>query len=81
MADGEFEQDGRPYSYEIMEIVDHDGDEIFEDDIEGADRVFYKVQAEWGDRETFYRWLGGPFASMDDVEAAIETDTDHYAGG
>jgi hypothetical protein len=81
MSDGSFEQDGRPYSYEILEIYDYDGDEIDESELEGADRVFYKVEAEYGTHETFYRWLGGPFEDIGDVAAAIEDDTDFYSGG
>jgi hypothetical protein len=79
MSDGSFEQDGRPYSYEILEIVGYDGDEIDESEIHEADQVFYKVEAEWGEKETFYRWIGGPFESMDDIEYAIEDETDFYA--
>lgn len=81
--DGDFELDGRPYTYEIMEATGYEGeswsDSEIEENIEECDQVFYKVEAQFGDEETFYRWLGGPFESMSDIESAIEDDTDFYA--
>lgn len=79
MSDGNFEQDGRPYNYDILEIVGFDGEALGEGEIDEADQVFYKVEAEWGENEVFYRWLGGPFEHIEDVESAIEDDTDFYA--
>lgn len=81
--DGSFDLDGRPYSYEIIEATGFDGDSWsgseVEENIEDTDQVFYMVEAEWGDHETFYRWLGGPFENMSDIETAIEDDTDFYS--
>ena len=52
------------------------GEQLEEDDIRHADKIFYKVE---GNTEVFYRWVGGPFESMGDIEAAIQDDTDFYA--
>jgi hypothetical protein len=80
MADGEFELGGKPYSYEILEIQTYDGESYtgpeMGDHIQEADRVFYSVDDPTG--ETYYRWLGGPFENIEDVESAIEDDTDAY---
>ena len=82
MSDGAFEIDGRSYSYEILEATGYDGedwsDSEIEEHIHECDQVFYRVDAEWGNEETFFRWLGGPFESMGDIESAIEDDTDFY---
>lgn len=74
------------FQYEIERIRTFDGDEYENDeDIENnllqADQVFYK--AEGTDGDTYYRWLGGPYENVTDVEAAIIDEVDHYeeAGG
>lgn len=80
--DGEFELDGRPYSYELIEATGYDGeswsDSEIGEHIHECDQVFYKIESEFGGGDTYYRWLGGPFESMEDIESAIEDDADFY---
>lgn len=82
MADGNFDINGRPYSCEIIEMQDYDGESYSGGDMDEhlpeSDMVFYSVQREFGDFETFYRWVGGPFGDLDDVISAIEAETDEY---
>lgn len=82
MSGGSFDLDGKPYTFEIIEAEGFDGESWsggdVEDHLDESDKVFYSVEREWGDEETFYRWLGGPFESIADIESAIEDDTDYY---
>lgn len=78
---GDFEINGREFHYEVIEIHDYDGREWkdsddIEDRLEEADMVFYVATS--ADGEEYYRWLGGPFTSMSDVEAAIIDEVDVY---
>jgi hypothetical protein len=67
--------------YDNIDIIEvHTYDAVFEgeealDHLEEADQVFYSVT--WGG-ETYYRWVGGPFESLSDVEDAIADSEDFY---
>lgn len=82
--DGEFVLHGRTFSYEVLEIHDIRGRDWtgpdIEDHIQESDTVFYvaKTEDDAGETEEFFRWLGGPFESINDVEAAIADETDVY---
>lgn len=63
----------------ILEVVGFDG-ESYEDidalaHLGTADQVFYSVN--WGG-EDHYRWIGGPFETVDDVIEAIEENEEFY---
>lgn len=68
--------------YENIEIIEvHAYDGVYQgsealDHLEEADQVFYSVT--WGG-ETYYRWVGGPFETLEDVEAAIADSEDYYS--
>lgn len=80
MADGSFILRGQEWSFTLLNSEGYDGEEWdagdVEDHIDQADRVFYSVEDAGG--ETFYRWLGGPFESIADLESAIIDDTEVY---
>jgi hypothetical protein len=78
---GEFVLNGRTFQYEIIEIHDTEerdwkGPDI-EDHIEEADTVFYSATS-LDDGEEYYRWLGGPFSNIADVQDAISDELDFY---
>jgi hypothetical protein len=73
---GGFESGGRPWTYEIITVESYDGEELEPGDFEEADRVYYCVTDSNG--ETFYRWLGGPYMSEEDVVGAIEDEVGAY---
>jgi hypothetical protein len=63
---------------EIIEVHTYDG--VFQGEdctehLDEADQVFYSVT--WGG-ETYYRWVSGPFESIEDVEDAIGDAEDYY---
>ncbi len=82
---GNFEIDGRDFHWDVDHIETYDGDEYagedMDDHIHEADRIFYHAASEneKGENEDYYRWLGGPFESWDDVEAAIIDEVEVYA--
>jgi hypothetical protein len=76
---GNFEINGREFHFEIVEVVDYEGTVDTGagiDDVTEADRVFYTASDDKG--ETYYRWLAGPFESVDDIVAAIEDEVSEY---
>lgn len=79
---GDFNIGDQGFRYDIEYIQTYDGSEYsgsdMEDHIKEADRVFYHVYR-YSDGEDYYRWLGGPFESVDDVELAIIDETDVYS--
>jgi hypothetical protein len=83
---GDFEINGRDFHYEVTRVVDEDGEEWTGSDIEDhlvkADQVFYVAETETDDDEIhqYYRWLGGPFDDLSQLEAAIADETDTYEG-
>jgi hypothetical protein len=80
MSGGSFDIDGRPFSFEIIEAEGFDGESWsggdVEDHLHESDRIFYSVEAEWGEEETYYRWLGGPYESLADLESDIEIEVE-----
>jgi hypothetical protein len=83
--DGDFVLNGRTFHYQILETQDFQGRdwkdvEGIEDHIQETDMIFYvaSVEDESGEITEYYRWLGGPFISIEDVEAAIADETDTY---
>jgi hypothetical protein len=78
---GNFDIGGNAFRYEVIEIHTFDGKEYtdeVEDHIMEADRIFYVVVA--GNGEEYHRWIAGPYETAEDVEAAIEDETDAYEG-
>lgn len=78
-SEGSFTVNGREFTFRILSIEGEDGsiyNDNLEDHLHEADRVYYvaSVEDSEGEREEFYRWLGGPYESMSDVEAAIEDE-------
>lgn len=73
--------DGREVErFEIVEVHDfygniYQGEEAL-DHLQNADEVFYRIDI--GGEEHF-RWIGGPFDSLEDVEAVAEDAEDHYS--
>lgn len=80
MSDGSFILRGQEWFYELLSAEGYEGQEWegsdIQDNISKADRVFYEVEDEGG--EKFYRWLGGPFESIDDLADAIADDVEAY---
>jgi hypothetical protein len=80
MSDGSFILRGQEWSFTLLSAEGYDGQEWtggdIEDNIDHADRVFYSVEDAGG--EAYYRWLGGPFESLYDLESAIEDDVEAY---
>jgi len=82
---GDFDINGREFTFEVTQLITNNGDEYdgsdMEDHLWEADQVFYKAQGpnEHGEIEEYYRWLGGPFESWDDVEGAIQDEVEVYA--
>jgi hypothetical protein len=82
MADGpsgSFDINGRTFHFNIVEVVDYEGSVDTGagiDDVTEADKIFYTATDDKG--ETYYRWLAGPFESVDDITAAIEDELDAY---
>lgn len=70
----------RRYDISILSVTTFDGesysDADAEDHLEESDQVFYSIT--FGAGEEFYRWLAGPWESIEDVEAAIEEEQSHY---
>lgn len=77
---GDFQVGEQTFRYTIDHMIDYAGDTVTPDDMadrmKEADQVFYSVEA--ADGETYYRWVGGPFADMESLEQAITDETDHY---
>lgn len=66
--------------FQVVEVHAMDGN-IYQgeealDHLEEADEVFYEIDS-FG--ETYYRWVGGPFSDVADVEAAAEDAEDVYS--
>ena len=81
MADGSFYFRGKDWSYDILNAEGYGGEEWqgyfnVAEHIQETDRIFYSVDD--GHGETYYRWVGGPFVSMDDLEAAIMDAVEYY---
>jgi len=77
---GDFDIRGQLYHFSLTESVSFDGEHYTGDEIEEhlseSDQIFYSLETEDGD--TFYRWLSGPWEGFDDVEQAIQDETDAY---
>lgn len=70
----------RRYDISILNITTFDGEGYSEaealDHLDEADQVFYSIS--YGGQEEFYRWVAGPFESLEDIEAAIEDEQTFY---
>jgi hypothetical protein len=77
--DGSFELHGREFTYEVLSVETTEGTTYtgadMEDYLGEADRIFYVARS--GD-DDYYRWVAGPYESMDDVQAAIEDEIGEY---
>lgn len=68
----------RTYDYEILQVERQDGrtigererQRITEDDLQDADKIFYRVTDHEGNE--MYKWVAGPFPDQRGVEGAIE---------
>jgi len=80
---GSFNIGGTQFNYEIISLTDTNGNEWgpseLEEHIETSDQIYYKAEPD-DDGETYYRWIAGPFDSMDQIEAAIIDEIDAYEG-
>ncbi len=73
--------DGRDgWEIDVIEVITEEGEalqgSVSDDDMTHADEIFYSVKLPNG--ETYYRYLYGPFQSVDDLESAITDETDFY---
>jgi hypothetical protein len=81
MADGSFDLRGSSWNFTLLNAEGYNGEEYdgaaeIEDHIEELDRIFYSVESSEG--ETFYRWVSGPYESLNDLEEAIRDETEEY---
>ena len=82
--DGSFSIGGKHFTYDIIEVItedgaSHHGGEHDDQILNEVDQVFYKISMEGGgSTNDFYRWLAGPFESLDSIYEAIEDEAGEY---
>jgi len=82
--DGDFTIGETKFTYEILSITDENGNEWgpseLEEHITTADQIYYKAEPDDDYGELYYRWIAGPFDSMDQIEQAIIDEIEVYEG-
>lgn len=77
---GNFDLNGREFEYEVISAEDEVGDDVdivtIDEHLHSLDRIVYSVTYDNG--EVTYRTVYGPFESAEQIEEAIESETDEY---